>query len=206
MSAADQRPPSVTTSDGTTSCGPCPIQVKVAVVGDPVGKTSVLTQLRKITSNKVNGSGTPATIELDSLEDLPSVLEPFSRQVPIENHIVEVSLYDTPSSEDQELYRKQTMYLDCHVFVVMFALDDVSTFDRVSDYWRKEIKDTCVSPCIILVGNRLDVSSDKRHVSLLDGLEMQVRLLYFRSHVFRHRIELVPNCTLRFQQSRAKIW
>ncbi|EFC45340.1 small GTPase [Naegleria gruberi] len=93
-----------------------------------------------------------------------------------EGFTMNVNLIDTPGEEDQSMDRVQHYYPHANVFVLIFSINDITSFEKLADYWCKEIKNVSPHPCMMIVGNKSDVGSEERHVTRLDGLEMQNKI------------------------------
>ncbi|KAG2379025.1 hypothetical protein C9374_007663 [Naegleria lovaniensis] len=157
----------------------------VVVVGDSqVGKTSTLLNLRERYSKTL--------MPLSRSECIPSVLDAFEiNYLPNNNNnstngsstpspvcmdfFDKILFIDTPSDDDQSLYRKEHFYKEGQVFVIMFALDRISSFEKVHDYYL-EIKEAVITNVtMILVGCKCDLT-DRREVTLFEGLELQRKI------------------------------
>ncbi|KAF0973512.1 hypothetical protein FDP41_008216 [Naegleria fowleri] len=99
----------------------------------------------------------------------------FTTTTATNNVFDKILLIDTPSGDDQSHYRREHFYKEGQVFVIMFALDRISSFEKVHDLYL-EIKEAVIrNLTMILVGCKCDLT-DKREITLFEGLELQRKI------------------------------
>ena len=137
-----------------------PRAVKVIILGDSgVGKTSLLTTLttgRRITKH------------------VPTIGADFKlKELYVDEHIVTMQLWDTAG---QERFRSiaHSYYRDVDTCVLVFDVNDSQSFDSLT-LWidefnlhhisrRANLDGTVSKPPIVIIGNKIDETDDKRQV------------------------------------------
>ncbi|MCP8717228.1 MAG: Rab6 family protein [Asgard group archaeon] len=128
---------------------------KIVFLGDQsVGKTSLITRFMYDTFDETYA----ATIGIDFLSKT-MYLE--------EGKTIRLQLWDTAG---QERFRSliPSYIRDSHVAVICYDITNKKSFDNL-DKWIKDVKlERGDDVIIVLVGNKLDLATDKRQVSLED--------------------------------------
>eukprot|EP01105_Mastigella_eilhardi_P000472 TRINITY_DN10564_c1_g1_i1.p2 TRINITY_DN10564_c1_g1~~TRINITY_DN10564_c1_g1_i1.p2 ORF type:complete len:160 (+),score=52.50 TRINITY_DN10564_c1_g1_i1:303-782(+) len=78
----------------------------------------------------------------------------------LDNHPVNVTLWDTAGQEDYDRIRPCS-YMGTDVFLVCFSVVSPVTFSNVSTKWVLEITHHCPKVPFILVGTKTDLRNDK---------------------------------------------
>lgn len=116
--------------------------IKVLIIGQSnVGKTSLLTRY----VDKVFYDDTMSSIGVDFK------LITLNLEIDGIEHIVKVQLWDTAGQDRFQAVTRQ-FYRGAHAAIVVFALDDLRSFERV-DYWMTQLDEKCI---VKLVGNKCD--------------------------------------------------
>ncbi|KLT42835.1 hypothetical protein CC85DRAFT_273777 [Cutaneotrichosporon oleaginosum] len=135
-----------------------PIPRKLVVVGDGgCGKSSLLTVFTK--------GFFPTNYE-------PTVFENYIETVDVDGQPVELSLWDTAGQEDFDRLRSLS-YLDTHVVLVCFSVDDPVSLENVEEKWGPEVNKHCPGVKIILTALKCDLRDNEKgdaQVSHDDGL------------------------------------
>lgn len=136
---------------------------KIVFLGDQsVGKTSLITRFMYDTFDETYA----ATIGIDFLSKT-MYLE--------EGKTIRLQLWDTAG---QERFRSliPSYIRDSHVAVICYDITNKKSFDNL-DKWIKDVKlERGDDVIIVLVGNKLDLASDKRQVSLDDVEQLQIKI------------------------------
>lgn len=148
---------------------------KILLIGDSkVGKTSLL-ELYK--SKKVNPSPIP-TIGCD----YSTVLRKH------DNQDVRLVLWDT-TGQEKYWALSRSYYRDAHGFLVVFSIEDRSSFDNVK-YWIEEVRTNSGRDVpFLLVGNKVDLH-EKREVSIEEAFRMknELNVQYFETSIFLQKL------------------
>ncbi|KAK9894748.1 GTP-binding protein Rho3 [Cystobasidium minutum MCA 4210] len=122
-----------------------PVYRKLVVVGDGAcGKTSLLNVY-------VNGMF-PSVYE-------PTVFENHTKDINLEDQIIEMSLWDTAGQEEFDRLRSLS-YADTHVILICFSVDQPSSLDNVEAKWLEEIHEHCPGVKLCLVALKCDLRED----------------------------------------------
>jgi small GTP-binding protein len=126
------------------------LTVKVVLLGESsVGKTSLVNVVQD---------------DAFSSDYTPTVGSSFIvRTVVVDDIEVKLNIWDTAG---QERYRALTpmYYRDAHFVVLVYAVDNTHSFDRLES-WRRDIENECNPvPHLVILGNKLDLA-DMRTVS-----------------------------------------
>lgn len=136
---------------------------KIVFLGDQsVGKTSLITRFMYDTFDETYA----ATIGIDFLSKT-MYLE--------EGKTIRLQLWDTAG---QERFRSliPSYIRDSHVAVICYDITNKKSFDNL-DKWIKDVKlERGDDVIIVLVGNKLDLATDKRQVSLEDVETLQNKI------------------------------
>lgn len=155
---------------------------KIVFLGDQsVGKTSLITRFMYDTFDETYA----ATIGIDFLSKT-MYLE--------EGKTIRLQLWDTAG---QERFRSliPSYIRDSHVAVICYDITNKKSFDNL-DKWIKDVKlERGDDVIIVLVGNKLDLATDKRQVSLEDVeiLQNQIGAKFFieTSTKANHNVKLL---------------
>ncbi|KAF5301581.1 hypothetical protein FQR65_LT08886 [Abscondita terminalis] len=129
--------------------------LKLVILGDGgVGKTSLCTKF---------------TTDVFLEKYVPTVIEPSSAIVTIENRSFKINLFDVAGGED--FYRlRPLMYPGTNIFVLCFALNDLMSYNSLIRYWLPELTRYKAKAPIVLVGTKCDL---KPKVSQEQGIMLQ---------------------------------
>lgn len=115
-------------------------EVRIVVVGDEnVGKSSLISDL----------------VEERFLDDVPHVMAEVSIPSEITPDHVPTFIMDT-SSRPENRDALETEIHRSHVIVLIYAVNDPISFQRIRSYWLPYIKSLGITMPIILVGNKID--------------------------------------------------
>lgn len=154
------------------------LSVKCVIVGaTSVGKTSIVSVI-------VNGD-----IPEEYMPTLGASYE--LKCLEYEGHEVRVQFWDTAGQEKFQSMAPM-YYRNASVALVVFALDDIQSFEKV-DFWVKSIRDNTENVKIILVANKSDLDkmvSQEAAISLADRLSLEFVTVSAKSH---HNIDELCN-------------
>ena len=129
---------------------------KIIIIGDgDVGKSSIMLRFIKNSfDDSIN-----STIGVDF----------SSKKIKIKGHDIKINIWDTAG---QERYNSITTnyYKNVDAALVIFNLNNKSTFDNVQNIWIKNIQDKCGDIPFILVGNKSDI--EEREVFYTAGNDL----------------------------------
>lgn len=118
---------------------------KLVVVGDgAAGKTSLLVAYKE---GKFSADYTP------------TVFENSIASVPVEDRLVELSLWDTAGQEDYDRLRPLS-YPDTHVILICYSVDKPESLRNVLHKWIYELDQYCPGVPRILVACKTDLRSE----------------------------------------------
>jgi len=121
------------------------LQRKLVVLGDGAcGKTSLL--------NVFTRGYFPQVYE-------PTVFENYVHDIWIDNHQIELSLWDTAGQEDFARLRSLS-YTDTHVIMLCFTVDNRDSVENIESKWMEEITEHCHGVKIVLVALKCDLRED----------------------------------------------
>ncbi|KAJ1347952.1 Rho GTPase protein rac1 [Parelaphostrongylus tenuis] len=90
---------------------------------------------------------------------VPTVFDNYSAQMTLDNHTVNLGLWDTAGQEDYDRLRPLS-YPQTDVFVLCFSIVSPVSFDNVATKWIPEIRQHCPDAPILLVGTKLDLRDE----------------------------------------------
>jgi len=119
--------------------------IKCVVVGDGgVGKTSLL---MSYTSKSFPN------------EYVPTIFDNYNSPITIDDKTYNLGLWDTAGQEEYDKMRTVS-YPHTDVFVLCFSLVQPNSFLNLKNRWFPELKEYCPSTPILLVGTKLDLTTD----------------------------------------------
>nr|NP_001134434.1 Ras-like GTP-binding protein Rho1 [Salmo salar]ACI67495.1 Ras-like GTP-binding protein Rho1 precursor [Salmo salar] len=90
---------------------------------------------------------------------VPTVFENYVCDVELNEANVELALWDTAGQEDYDRLRPLS-YPDTDVILMCYAIDDVDSFNNVTEKWIPEVRHFCPSVPLMLIGTKLDLRPD----------------------------------------------
>ncbi|KAL3317472.1 hypothetical protein Ciccas_003884, partial [Cichlidogyrus casuarinus] len=121
---------------------------KITVLGDPgVGKTAILYQF---TQNQFH-----ETID-------PTISEIFTKLSQFDGEYARMTLQDTAGQDAFKAMREQYTR-NANGFLIVYSITDQKSLDNVEKYYVsiKQIKNVDSFPCVMLVANKQDLSSER---------------------------------------------
>ncbi|KAK2160666.1 hypothetical protein LSH36_128g04030 [Paralvinella palmiformis] len=103
---------------------------------------------------------------------IPTVFETYVNDIVVDNHEVELALWDTAGQEDYDRLRPLS-YPETDVVLICFSIDNPDSLENVVEKWLPEIKHFCPSTPFILVGNKCDLRNDPTTISNLANRNMK---------------------------------
>lgn len=98
---------------------------------------------------------------------VPTVFENYVANIQVDNHLVEMSLWDTAGQEDYDRLRPLS-YPETSVIVICFAIDMPNSLASVTNKWIDEVVQYCDGVPRILVGCKSDLrKSGKEDLDLV---------------------------------------
>lgn len=91
-----------------------------------------------------------------SVDYTPTVFENSITSVPVEDRVVELSLWDTAGQEDYDRLRPLS-YPDTHVILLCYAVDKPESLRNVQRKWVHELNQYCPEVPRILVACKIDL-------------------------------------------------
>lgn len=127
---------------------------KLVVVGDGAcGKTCLLIRFAE---------------DKFDMEYIPTIFENRAKQIKVDNVDLELTLWDTAGQEAYEVIRPLA-YKDADVILICYAIDSPESLKNVTEVWVQEIRHYCPTCPILLIGNKSDLRSDPKAVSLAEA-------------------------------------
>eukprot|EP00092_Neocalanus_flemingeri_P015465 GFUD01016742.1.p2 GENE.GFUD01016742.1~~GFUD01016742.1.p2 ORF type:complete len:201 (-),score=78.80 GFUD01016742.1:33-614(-) len=125
--------------------------IKVVVVGDgAVGKTAMMMSFM---TSKI-----PTDYQ-------PTVVDTFSVDITVEGEEYTLDIFDTAGQDEFNRIRSQS-FAGTNVFLACFSTVSKVTLDNVQEKWIPEIRSHDKTTPIILVGTKLDLNKESRHLSV----------------------------------------
>ncbi|KAI6174090.1 Rac-like GTPase [Aphelenchoides besseyi] len=137
-------------------------QIKAVVCGDgAVGKTCMLISF---TTNSFPRDYTP------------TVFDNFSAPLTVDNHSVNLGIWDTAGQEDYDRLRPLS-YPQTDVFILCFSINSPISLRNVQSKWLPEIRSYCPDAPIILVGTKIDLRDElaAQHSAASEGKSFVTR-------------------------------
>lgn len=108
---------------------------------------------------------------------IPTVFETFVADMHLDGKDMELALWDTAGQEDFGRLR-QFSYPNASVFLIVFSIDSLDSFENVADKWCPEINHFCGKNVPkILVGTKKDLrGKGKSTVSFEQGRQLAERI------------------------------
>jgi len=129
-----------------------PTQKKLVVVGDGgCGKTSLLNVFTRGYFTQIYE---------------PTVFENYVHDLNVDDHLVELSLWDTAGQEDFDRLRSLS-YAETHVVIICFSIDNPVSLENVESKWIDEILEFCPGVKLVLVACKCDLREDQETTRLL---------------------------------------
>ncbi|CCD26915.1 Rho family GTPase RHO1 NDAI_0J00230 [Naumovozyma dairenensis CBS 421] len=97
---------------------------------------------------------------------VPTVFENYVADVEVENHRVELALWDTAGQEDYDRLRPLS-YPDSNVILICFSVDIPDSLENVQEKWIAEVLHFCQGVPIILAGCKVDLRNDPQTIENL---------------------------------------
>ena len=128
-------------------------QVKLVIVGDgAVGKTAMLISY---TTNSFPN------------EYIPTVFENYNAIEIVDNHKVDLGLWDTAGQEDYDRLRPLS-YPSTDVFLLCYSIASYSSYENVEGKWKPELEKYSPNTPIILVGTKTDLREDINAIKIVE--------------------------------------
>eukprot|EP01126_Amoeba_proteus_P044223 TRINITY_DN4903_c0_g1_i11.p1 TRINITY_DN4903_c0_g1~~TRINITY_DN4903_c0_g1_i11.p1 ORF type:complete len:118 (-),score=19.23 TRINITY_DN4903_c0_g1_i11:307-660(-) len=77
----------------------------------------------------------------------------------VEGMVIGLGLYDTAGQEEYDNLRSLS-YPDADVFILTYAVDNITSFTNIKDKWAPEVRRFCPNTPFILVGTKKDLRED----------------------------------------------
>jgi len=136
--------------------------IKLVAVGDPaVGKTCLLISY-------VMGFPT---------EYIPDVMENVNKNVMVDGSSINLGLWDIHNREYYDERLRHLTYPQTDVFLFVFSVVNIYSFDNVRCKWYPEISHHCPNTPIVLVGTKVDLREDGPTIEKLSS-KKQVPISY----------------------------
>ncbi|KAK2160667.1 hypothetical protein LSH36_128g04010 [Paralvinella palmiformis] len=103
---------------------------------------------------------------------ISTTIDRYVDDIVVENHDVELTLWDTSGQEDYDEQRRLS-YTDTGLFLICFSIDNPDSLENVVEKWLPEIKRFCPATPFILVGNKCDLRNDPTTISNLANRNMK---------------------------------
>lgn len=168
-------------------------EYKIIVIGDSsVGKTAIIHQYISNTFNKNEGK---ATIGVANQTKVVEVPDGGKNGIPSK---MKLDVWDTAGQEEFAAMTRN-YYAGSHAVAIVYAIDKITTFKSVDNYYNF-VKSQCSDDVIIaLVGNKCDLQNERR-VSYDDLCDKAGDLdtLYFETSAMPDRRETITDLFSEF--------
>ena len=77
---------------------------------------------------------------------------------------INLTVWDTAGSEDYDRFRPLA-YQHMNVLIICFSLTNTASFENVRNRWYPEVQKNCDNVPIILVGNKIDLTGERKTVN-----------------------------------------
>jgi small GTP-binding protein len=103
----------------------------------------------------------------------PQVYDTYTANIVAEKRSMGLALWDSAGQEEYDKLRPLS-YPQAQVFLICFAINSPSSFERVRTKWQAEIQEHCPGVPIILVGTKVDLIGSTEEISQLAARNEQM--------------------------------
>ena len=82
----------------------------------------------------------------------------------VDGRSINLTVWDTAGGEDYDRFRPLA-YQHMNVLIICFSLTNTASFENVRNRWYPEVQKHCDNVPIILVGNKLDLTGEKKTIN-----------------------------------------
>ncbi|KAL9652291.1 hypothetical protein ABK040_011950 [Willaertia magna] len=100
---------------------------------------------------------------------IPTVFDNYNANMIVDDECISLGLWDTTGSDMYDRLRPLS-YPNTDLFILVFAVDDLGSFNDVKTKWIPEVKCYCENAKIVILGTKSD--SANRQVKKEDGMEL----------------------------------
>ncbi|KAG8801557.1 Rho GTPase, partial [Serendipita sp. 399] len=97
----------------------------------------------------------------------PTVFENYVHELHVDDHWIELSLWDTAGQEEFDRLRSLS-YAETHVIMLCFAVDNPTSLENVETKWIDEIIQYCRGVKLVLVACKCDLREDAEAIERLE--------------------------------------
>ncbi|XP_050513688.1 ras-related C3 botulinum toxin substrate 1-like [Diabrotica virgifera virgifera] len=98
---------------------------------------------------------------------VPSVFDSYTQNIVLDGEFINLSLNTVACQDDYKKFRQLT-YQKANVFLLGFSIGHPGSLENLQKVWVPEIRETCPSTPIVIVGLQKDLRNDPYYIKALE--------------------------------------